>query len=168
MYLMIEEPVKIYFEPLPFGPHIEYFTLNHNSRANHLNDSCENESEKKSKENIGFNNKLYNESSFFQSLPKNSHRKKSSVKMNERAKNFQYSFYKIFTTRKKFPKKFVVLIHNAICANLNLRKVNRDEIRSIYLYFADFAQNSEKILLFIKNNKNEIIRKLPQLRAIMS
>lgn len=88
--------------------------------------------------------------------------------MNERAKNFQYSFYKIFTTRKKFPKKFVVLIHNAICANLNLRKVNRDEIRSIYLYFTDFAQNSEKILLFIKNNKNEIIRKLPQLRAIMS
>ena len=72
--------------------------------------------------------------------------KKSKIRLNEKALTFKENFYQLFTFKKKFPKKFVVQIHNSICRQLGLRRVNRDETRSIDKYFQHFAQYSDKIL----------------------
>lgn len=92
---------------------------------------------------------------------------KCSVKMNEKAKLFKIAFYQMFTIRKKFPKKYVIMIHNDIHFDINLRCVNRDEARSINLYFVHFAKHSEKILSFIQSNKHRIIENIPDLRNIL-
>ena len=94
--------------------------------------------------------------------PKNK-KKKTTIKMNEKAENFKYSFYKMFTQKKKFPKKYVRLIHNSLCYILKLKRINRDETRSIDLYFTHFADHSEKILLCIEKNKLALVQKFPEL-----
>lgn len=169
---MIEQPVKIHFPSLPFEPKIQYFSIRQIETPLISSESNESSEEEYDKSNndiicsniIGTLNNI--------SVNTNSHsilrKKKTTVKMSEIAQNFQFSFYKIFTTRKKFPKKYVVLIHNEICFNLNLRRVNRDETRSIYLYFVNFSSHAEKILLYIKNHKSEIIRRHPELNGILN
>ena len=175
---MIEQPHKIHFSLLPFSPQLSYIEIkgsntiqNTSSYSNISCDSNDEEFERRNNENLNLcdqkciieDNSLKNN----KSKPV-SRRKKTFAKLNEKGQNFQFSFYQIFTTRKKFPKKYVILIHNEICINLNLRRINRDETRSISQYFDDFADHSEKILLFIKNNKEEVMRRLPELQKILS
>lgn len=168
---MIEQIEKIYFPQLPFSPPISYFEINQNNANNNSSDSIEsseNEYENKKKMSCRDSKEYPNNYSFiFTESKKATRKKKANIKLTENAKNFQYSFYQIFTTRKKFPKKFVVIIHNEICSNLNLKRVNRDETRSISLYFNDFANHAAKILLFIQNNKYAILKRLPELQAIL-
>lgn len=149
---MIEDSHKIYFSPLPFSPQLSYLEIKPNHNQLIQNDLYDYELENNVK-----------------SMPNSnlSSKKRNFIKLNEQALNFQYSFYQIFTSRKRFPKKYVALIHNSVCHDLNLRRINRDEIRSIFLYFDNFANSAEKILIFIKNNKEEIIKKLPELKVIL-
>lgn len=171
---MIEQPAKVHFPQLPFDRQIPYFEIK-GKEANRMNspdvnDSCDSEPESKCENSISNLNQLSImniNAPFIHDQCKKFRRKKANIKMSEVAQNFQFTFYQIFTTRKKFQKKFVISIHNEICSNLNLRRVNRDETRSIHLYFANFAYCSERILVYIKNNKNEIIRRLPELQSIM-
>ena len=86
--------------------------------------------------------------------------------MSEAATNFKLTFYQMFTSRKKFQKKFVVMIHNEICTNLELRRVNREEARSINLYFSHFLNHKDKILFYINKNVNNLRRRLPELNEI--
>ena len=151
---MIEQPRKIHFESLPFSPKLVYFKVKEASIPESSSDSNESNEEEYDRNNDAI--EFLNENDFGGDLsldnPKPNHpkrKKKTFVNLNEKEQNFQFSFYQIFTTRKKFPKKFVSLIHNEICINLNLRRINRDETRSISLYFHNFAKHSEKILLFI-------------------
>ena len=150
---MFEEENKVYFSPLPFSHKIVYFEIKQNQNL--------------FVKNVSFNNEHCDDSK--STFNKNNHygKKKTTIKLSEKALNFQFSFYQIFTTRKRFPKKYVALIHNEICHNLNLRRINRDETRSIFLYFENFSKYAEKILIFIQNNKEEIIKKLPELKIIL-
>lgn len=171
---MIEQPVKVHFPQLPFDRQIPYFEIKDKGvigmNSPDVNDSCESEPESKCENcfsNLNQLNIMNINGPFIQNQCKKFRKKKVNIKMSEVAQNFQFTFYQIFTTRKKFQKKFVILIHNEICGNLNLRRVNRDETRSIHLYFAHFSYCAERILVYIKNNKNEIIRRLPELQTIM-
>ncbi|KAK8886625.1 hypothetical protein M9Y10_042090 [Tritrichomonas musculus] len=77
--------------------------------------------------------------------------RKSKIRLNEQALTFKENFYQLFTFKKKFQKRYVVQIHNLICRQLGLRKVNREESRSIDKYFQHFAPYSDKILKCIKS-----------------
>lgn len=156
---MMKSQDKIFFPTLPFDidlPYIEIAPLN----LHEMNEKSDISNFKK--ENQMENNNLSNKNLYV------FRKKKCQVKMDEKASIFKFSFYQLFTTRKKFPKKFVIMIHNEICANLNLRCINRDESRSIDLYFTNFARHSEKIILFLKAHKNNIIQKIPELKEIMN
>lgn len=149
------QPLKIKFPILPFGKEIPYI---YNKKQIEPKNDVEKMSSNELNQKIENNKK---ESSCDQ------FKKKRFVEMNEMAELFKFSFYSIFTSRKKFPKKYVILIHNDICINLNLRGVSRNETRSIDLYFAHFAKYSERILLFIKNNKKRLIQRIPELKEIL-
>lgn len=76
--------------------------------------------------------------------------KKTKIHLSEKALTFKESFYQIFTIKKKFQKKFVVQIHNSICRQIGLRRVNREESRSIDKYFQHFCSYSDKIIKCIQ------------------
>lgn len=181
---MLETPIKTHFPLLPFYKEIPYLEIKPNNLSFNLfnqisskvlNDPNEAEFEEKC-------NAKYPEMNFLNTPSTNNdnnfilesyqyhslHKKKSPVKMSEKASDFKFAFYQIFTTRKKFPKKYVVLIHNEICGYLDIRRVTRDETRSINLYFANFAKHHEKILYYIKKNKNLIIESIPELKEILN
>ena len=165
---MLEIPGKQYFPLLPFDQDIPFFEIIKIEPRQILPDELSsNDSSETDLEIKGDSINIYNNYNQNQSLSKPSHKNKSPVKMNENAANFGYSFYKIFTSRKKFQKKFVVMIHNEICDKLNIRKVTREESRSIHLYFVNFAMHSERILMYIQKNKSDIIQKLPELNEIL-
>lgn len=144
------QPLK---NPLTFNTAIPYINLNQNKSR----ETSKNASEYESSLNMDNINHGSN----------HQYKKKHFIEMNESAELFKYSFYSIFTSRKKFPKKYVILIHNDICINLNLRGINRNETRSIDLYFVNFAKHSRKILLFIKKNKKILLQRIPELKEIM-
>lgn len=125
------------------------------------NVSSENENEN------GNNNYFINNSVCFQNQPYQQHKKKSPVNLSEAASDFKFSFYRIFTSRKKFPKKYVTLIHNEICQGLNLPRITRDECRSIDLYFIHYYQHSKDILFYLTKNKDRILHKIPELKTIL-
>lgn len=150
------QSLKTCFPPLPFDSDILYYDLNHDE----TNEGFEKFSSAYEPDDITEDKNV--------ELSGSHRKKKSLVEMEEKAELFKFSFYQSFTSRKKFPKKYVILIHNEICLNLNLRGINRDETRSIDLYFVNFAKHSEKILLFIKNNKKGIIKKIPELNEIVN
>ena len=170
---MLESPNKQYYPLLPFHIVINYLKIKpkhsddiSNKASYLLSKSYEFENQNENcfynQNNIAFQNN----SSYQTTKISSSFKKKSSVKMDEDSKNFKLTFYQIFTSRKKFQKKFVVMIHNEICSNLELRKVNRDEARSINLYFEHFASHKDEILLYIKKNLNSIRHRIPELIEI--
>ena len=164
---MAESIKRIYFPLLPFDQDIPFFEQFINFDQIQIpeeissNDSSDTEPELKTD-----GNNTNNICTFHPNVINKSHQK-SPVIMNDATANFKYSFYKIFTSRKKFPKKYVVSIHNSICDQLNLRKVSRDEARSIHLHFVNFVMYAEQILMFIQKNKNIIIQNNPGLKDIL-
>lgn len=176
---MLEATKKTYFPALPFHHPINYLMLKHydsNTKLNDLssskvsNESSEiSECELKREDYYSFPNKIDTntfQTSLDSSYKKKIIKKKSPVKMSEAATNFKLTFYQMFTSRKKFQKKFVVMIHNEICTNLELRRVNREEARSINLYFSHFLNHKDKILFYINKNVNNLRRRLPELNEI--
>lgn len=171
---MLENPYK--FPLLPFNYEIEYLQLKPNSSSKNLSDNSSSnvfyESSETSECEVKCEDHFINQnlilakpyrSSFNSSF---SSRTKSSVNLSEAAKSFQLAFYQPFTSRKKFQKRLVVMIHNEICTYLNLRRVNREEARSINLYFLHFLRHKDKILLYINNNANSLRRRIPELNEI--
>lgn len=77
--------------------------------------------------------------------------KKTKIHLSEKALTFKESFYQLFTFKKKFQKKYVVQIHNSICHQLGLRRVNREESRSIDKYFQHFAPYADMIIKYIQS-----------------
>lgn len=156
---MMEIPSKEYFPLLPFKDGISYIMLN--GVKNEIPSDLFNE-------DIS-NDEIFIEKNFSPlenySVPHK--KKKTIVKMTEEAENFKFSFYKLFTTKKKFPKKYVVLIHNEIRRDLNLERINRDECRSIDLYFLHYAKHKKEILLHIQKNRVSLIQKFPELFGIL-
>ena len=97
MAQMMEIPSKEYFPLLPFKDGISYIMLN--GVKNEIPSDLFNE-------DIS-NDEIFIEKNFSPlenySVPHK--KKKTIVKMTEEAENFKFSFYKLFTTKKKFPKK---------------------------------------------------------------
>lgn len=77
--------------------------------------------------------------------------KKTKIHLNEKALTFKESFYQLFTFKKKFQKKYVVQIHNSMCHQIGLRRVNREESRSIDKYFQHFAPYADTIIKYIQS-----------------
>lgn len=88
---------------------------------------------------------------------------KRKVDLSEKAEIFKCAFYQVFTDKKKFPKTFVKKIHDLICQIISLPKMKREQVRSIDLYFEDFASQSERILAFLHLNKSFILESIPEL-----
>lgn len=96
---------------------------------------------------------------------KNSRNKNGKYKVRNRenlflsgeAEQFRMNFYH-FTIGQKFDKRYVQKLHNAVCKSLGLRPINRNEYRSIKLYFQNFAQNSNEIICavhqYLQENPN--------------
>lgn len=70
------------------------------------------------------------------------------------AEEFRVSFYSL-TYGKKFSKNFVQKLHNKVCSSLKLRKMNREESRSIKLYFLHFANDGFQIINAVRNYLDE-------------
>lgn len=173
---MLENPNKFPLLPFPYHFEIEFLLLKPNSSSKNLSDNSSSkvsyESSETSECEVKCEDHFSNQdlilakqyrSSFDLSC---SSKTKSSVKLSEAAKNFQSAFYQQFTSRKKFQKKFVVMIHNEICTYLNLRRVNREEARSINLYFLHFLRHKDKILSYINNNSHSLRRRIQELNEI--
>ena len=65
--------------------------------------------------------------------------------------------YPIFGTHKRFPKRYVIDLHdNHISTDLHIRKMEREERRNIGLYFKNFECKSSEILLYLKDNKDRL------------
>lgn len=157
----MEIPSKKFFPLLPFKDDISYIMINESKKE--LSSDYSNSNEIFSNNDIFINNNNIPSGNY--SIPHK--KKKTFVKMTEDAENFKFSFYKMFTSKKKFPKKYVFLIHNELRKDLKLDRINRDECRSIDLYFLHFAKYRKDILLYLEKNKVSIIEKFPELFQIL-
>lgn len=88
---------------------------------------------------------------------------KRRIDLSGPSKSFKNFFYKIFTTKAKFPKQLVCKIHNKVCKSLNLPKISREESRSIDLYFQNYSKDSERILIYLHQHKEELLELIPEL-----
>lgn len=83
---------------------------------------------------------------------------KTKVRLSDNQQDFKDNFYQMFTSKKKFDKKLVRGIHNNICAHFNFKKMTRDQYRMIDLYFKEYAKYSQQILIYLRDNKEEILK----------
>lgn len=67
------------------------------------------------------------------------------LSLNEEARIFEIAFY-YFTYGKKYDRKFVYQLHNAICKSIGLVKMSREQSRSIRSYFHDFSSRGFLII----------------------
>lgn len=157
---MLENPPsRIIYPLLPFAHDISYFMININEEKTLNLNSIQSEKNTSSSETeIDYAN-----INLLSNTNLDIHKKKSPVTLKPAAINFKFAFYRLLTSRKKFPKKYVVLIHNYICNTLKLRRVNRDESRSIDLYFNSFCKYQEQIISYIQLHKLEILSMFPEL-----
>lgn len=79
-------------------------------------------------------------------------KRKRKVDLNEKQQIFQKEYYKFFTSKKKFSKKYVIELHKLMKDELNLRPMSREETRQIGLYFQNFASEKSRIFEFFTNN----------------
>ena len=89
---------------------------------------------------------------------------KRKIDLSRTEMSFKDRFYAIFTTKKKFEKNLVRIIHNHIRKQLGLRTMSREEYRRIDLYFQHFAKYSETIIPYLSNHREEIYRKFFPIR----
>lgn len=92
--------------------------------------------------------------------------KKAKVKVDltDEELQFKFSLYHLFVSRKKFDKRYVKQIHNLICDKINIPKLQREEERSIDLYFKNRIKYMNSILVYISNHKIEILNEIPELK----
>lgn len=92
--------------------------------------------------------------------------KKAKVKVDltDEELQFKFSLYHLFVSRKKFDKRYVKQIHNLICDKINIPKLQREEERSIDLYFKNRIKYMNSILVYINTHKKEILNEIPELK----
>lgn len=84
---------------------------------------------------------------------------KRKIDLSEIAFELKYRYYSIFTKSKKFPKKYVLQIHNDyLVKELGYPKSTREQMREIDLYFMAYAKNKDKILEFLEQNKEKLLQ----------
>lgn len=93
-------------------------------------------------------------------------RRKMNLELSEEAKKFKEKYYQIFTSKKKISKQHVKKIHDILQNHFCFRRMNREEYRSINLYFKDYAFHREPIINFLIKNKKYIIEQIPDLRNL--
>lgn len=76
------------------------------------------------------------------------------IKLPDEAQYFKDQYYKIFTSRKKFPKKYVQLIHNNVLVGKieGFEKMKRDDFRSINLYFKKHLNDKTEMFEVLQKN----------------
>lgn len=89
-------------------------------------------------------------------------KRKRKIELSDIEESFKNEYYKFFTNKKKFSKKFVIAIHKIIMVPLSLPAIKRDQTRQIDLYFQDFAYAKDKIFDYIKEHKEELSLKVFQ------
>lgn len=112
-------------------------------------------------------------SSFIEIVTKNKTKNKRKTKEEEEVINqqnnqrltreaisFKEDFYSIFLNnikgKKIIPKEKVIEIHNSICEEAGVRKMQRDEYRVINNYFKHFAKYRRQIISSIIKNKERL------------
>lgn len=84
---------------------------------------------------------------------------KRKIDLSEIAFELKYRYYSIFTKSKKFPKKYVLQIHNDyLVKELGYPKSTREQMREIDLYFMANAKNKDQILEFLEQNKEKLLQ----------
>ena len=91
---------------------------------------------------------------------------KRKVNLSYRADDFKKLFYQTFTTKKRFHKSIIKKIHDIILIPLQLRKMAREEYRRIDLYFQNFARFGAQILIYLHNNKEDLLDAIPELSEL--
>lgn len=91
---------------------------------------------------------------------------KRKLEFSHQAKMFRKHFYHLFTSRKRISKKLVMKIHDEIRSPLQLPKMGREAQRNIGLYFIEFSQYSNQILIYLQNHNEDILRKIPEMRNL--
>ncbi|KAK8887613.1 hypothetical protein M9Y10_038665 [Tritrichomonas musculus] len=78
------------------------------------------------------------------------------IKLSDEEQYFKDQYYKIFTSRKKFPKKYVQLIHNNVLVGKikGFKKMERDDFRSINIYFKNHLNDKSKMFDVLEKNIN--------------
>lgn len=88
------------------------------------------------------------------------HRKSNNVILSREAILFREQFYSIFLGNIKgkrvIPKSKVVEIHNFICSDAGVRKMQRHEYRVINNYFQNFCEYRPQIISSIVKNKEKL------------
>ncbi|OHS94986.1 hypothetical protein TRFO_38797 [Tritrichomonas foetus] len=75
---------------------------------------------------------------------------KEIVDLQEETKKFKKQFYLCITTNKRAPKCLICALHDAICQEAHLNRVQRSEYRSIDRYFKNYAQYQDIIIPLVK------------------
>lgn len=80
---------------------------------------------------------------------------------------FKKEYYSIFTNKRRFSKTIVKKIHDDILRNyFCFRAMKREELRSVNIYFKNYAFFSSTILNFLRANKDYIIKCVPELQTV--
>lgn len=80
---------------------------------------------------------------------------RQKINLDQNAARIKEKFYSLFTYKKRIPKIFVFIIHNNIAAKLNLRRVTREEYRSVNKYFQNFSKNQKEIIEYLSSLSDE-------------
>lgn len=90
-----------------------------------------------------------------------------SIILSQKAQYFKDNFHLVFKDKGKLSKEYVNEIHKIIEKPLGLKPFSRDMRRSINKYFAEFENESEKIISYLVHHKKEIIGESPDLKNII-
>ena len=87
-------------------------------------------------------------------------KQRNNQRLTREAISFKEDFYSIFLNnikgKKIIPKEKVIEIHNSICEEAGVRKMQRDEYRVINNYFKHFAKYRRQIISIIIKNKERL------------
>ncbi|KAK8881678.1 hypothetical protein M9Y10_004438 [Tritrichomonas musculus] len=86
-------------------------------------------------------------------------RPKRKINLLPNAQSFKNDYYSILTSRKKFSKDLVKIIHNSVLVKniQGLKNMDREEFRRIDLYFQNYASKQDQILKVLRDNKDWIL-----------
>lgn len=91
---------------------------------------------------------------------------KKSWSLTENEIKFKKEYYSIFTSRRRFNKMIVRKIHDILRNHFCFRAMQREELRSVNIYFKNYAFYSSTILNFLRTKKDYIIKCVPELQTV--
>lgn len=86
--------------------------------------------------------------------------RKNKSELSPKADEFRTELcHLFFKNKKRMDKKIVAKIMHFLYEKYNFPKMNRDEVRTISLFYENYAPYAEKIIELTKNNQKEISNK---------